>query len=192
MINYTQRLDNAIKRTAWAHEQAKQHRKGTDTPYVIHSFGVMVIASNVTEDEDILIACLMHDILEDVDSSIYGEREMRDNFGDRVVSIVKDITKDAAEPDWHARAKAYLSHLENQASEEAVIVSSADKIHNLLSILDDYDTVGDELWELFTTKSSRDQLWWYESILNIIKVRKAPAKLIDQLTGMVKELRKIS
>lgn len=117
---------------------------------------------------------------------------MRDNFGDRVVSIVKDVTKDETEPDWHARAKAYLSHLENQASQEAVIVSSADKIHNLLSILDDYNTVGDELWELFTTKSSRDQLWWYESILKIIKVRKAPAKLIDRLTGLVKELRKIS
>lgn len=55
--------------------------------------------------------------------------------------------------------------LEHKASDEAVIVSASDKIHNLLSILTDHTTHGDDLWEHFTAKSSADQLWWYESIL---------------------------
>lgn len=189
MINYTERLDNAIRKAAWAHEKQDQHRKGSDVPYIIHSFGVMVIASNVTQDEDILIACLMHDVLEDVDSSIYDENKMSDDFGDRVVAIVKDVTKDENEKDWHERSKAYLKHLEQKASNEAVIVSASDKIHNLLSILTDHTTHGDDLWERFTTKSSADQLWWYESILEVITRRGVPAELRKQLAEHVNTLR---
>lgn len=189
MINYTVRLDKALRIAAWAHEQAGQHRKGSDIPYIIHPFGVMTIASNATSDEDILIACLMHDVLEDVDSSIYSEADMRKDFGDRVVAIVKDVTKDESEKDWHKRSKAYLNHLEHEASNEAIIVSASDKIHNLLSIITDHTTHGDDLWQRFTTKSSADQLWWYESILEVITKRNAPASLIAELSNKVESLR---
>ncbi len=189
MIDYTQRLDKAMRTAAWAHEQQKQHRKGTDVPYIIHPVGVMMIASNVTDDEDILIACLMHDVLEDVDSAIYSEEQMDKDFGERVVEIVKHVTKDESEPTWRLRAEMYLANLENVANDEAVIVSAADKIHNLLSILTDYETAGDVLWERFTTKNAKDQLWWYESILSAIKKRSAPQQLIDTLSGQVEVLR---
>jgi len=189
MINYTVRLDNALRIAAWAHEQAGQHRKGSDIPYIIHPFGVMTIASNATSDEDILIACLMHDVLEDVDSDIYNEQQMRKDFGDRVVAIVKDVTKDESEKDWHKRSKAYLNHLEHKASNEAIIVSASDKIHNLLSILTDHTTHGDDLWERFTTKSSADQLWWYESILGVITRRNVALELSNKLSEQVNMLK---
>jgi hypothetical protein len=181
MINYTDRLDKAIRISAWAHEKQGQHRKGTDIPYIIHPFGVMIIASNATDDEDILIACLMHDVLEDVDYNIYNETKMREDFGDRVVTIVKDVTKDENEEDWHERSKAYLRHLQHKASDEAVIVSASDKIHNLQSILTDYETEGEKLWQRFSTKSSADQIWWYEQIYLVLIRRNAPSELIIQL-----------
>jgi len=189
MISYTHRLDKAIRIAAWAHEQQLQHRKGTDIPYIIHPFGVMLIASNATDDEDVLIACLLHDVLEDVDTSIYDEQTMRADFGDRMVAIVKDVTKDDSVRDWHERSKAYLDHLENKASNEAVIVSASDKIHNLVSILVDYGIEGDNLWNRFSTKSFTDQLWWYESILAVITKRGISAELISQLAGQVEILR---
>ncbi|MBC7512241.1 HD domain-containing protein [Candidatus Saccharibacteria bacterium] len=191
MINYTQRLDSAIRIAAWAHEQAGQHRKGTDIPYIIHPFGVMTIASGVTGDEDTLIACLLHDILEDVDTGIYSEDQMRNDFGDNVVTIVKDVTKDDTLPDWHAISNAYLDHLQNNACDEAVIVSAADKIHNLQATIIDYHAVGEELWQRFTTKNSADQLWWYESILKVLQIRNGPAKLCDDLAARVTKLQQI-
>ncbi len=191
MINYTERFDKALRKAAWAHEQQKQHRKGSDIPYIIHPVGVMMIASNVTDDEDILIACLMHDVLEDVDSTIYDEAMMREDFGVRVVTIVKDVTKDDDKKVWRERSKAYLHHLEYKACEQAVIVSASDKIHNLLSVLVDHSTYGDDIWARFTTKSSADQLWWYESILRVIKKRQAPLILIEDLTAKVESLRLI-
>lgn len=191
MINYTNRLDSALRKAAWAHEKTGQHRKGTDIPYIIHPVGVMMIASNVTGDEDILVACLLHDVLEDVDSNIYDENQMQAEFGDKVLAIVKSVTKDETEADWRTRSKKYLYNLENKASDKAVIVCASDKIHNLLSILIDYETNGDSLWNRFTTNNSADQLWWYQSILEVIINRKAPEMLINQLTELVSALRNI-
>lgn len=191
MIKYTERLDSALRKAAWAHEKTGQHRKGTDIPYIIHPVGVMIIAGNVTEDEDILIACLMHDVLEDVDSSIYNYNKMRDEFGERVVTIVGSVTKDETEKDWRKRSEAYLKHLEYEACDEALIVSASDKIHNLLSILVDYSNYGEELWNRFSTKNSDDQLWWYESILAVIVRRNAPEILVNQLAGQVNSLKDV-
>ena len=189
MINYTERLDLALRKAAWAHEQANQHRKGTDIPYIIHPFGTMLIASSATDDEDVLIACLMHDVLEDVDSEIYSEDDMRKDFGNRVVKLVKDVTKSGEITDWHKRSQAYLNHLEHAASDGAVIVSASDKIHNLQSVLTDYKTVGADLWQIFTTKSKDDQIWWYKSILAVITKRGAPKPLIDTLTAQISHLK---
>lgn len=188
MHTYTKRLDRAIRRASWAHEQQNHHRKGTEIPYIAHPFGAMIIASKVTDDEDILVACLMHDVLEDVDSSIYDEMAMRNDFGDRVVNIVKDVTKDSSVRDWYECAEAYLYHLEHEASDEAIIVSTSDKIHNLHSIIMDYEVHGDDLWNRFTTKNSKDQLWWYSSVLGVAKRRNAPQKLNDHFEKYVETL----
>ncbi len=113
---------------------------------------------------------------------------MRADFGDRVVAIVLDVTKNDSLKDWHERANAYLHHLEHDASDEAVIVSASDKIHNLLSILTDHEACGEELWQRFSTKSSADQLWWYESILGVISRRNVPVILSAELAKQLETL----
>lgn len=187
-VKYTKRLDLAIRRSAWAHEQAKQHRKGTDIPYIIHPFGTMLFASNATDDEDTLIACLLHDVLEDVSPKIYGEKQIVDDFGLEVLNIIKDVTNNGS-PDWYDRSNKYLEHLELKASKRAVIVSAADKIQNISSVLYDLDQIGDKLWDRFSTKNSKDQLWWYQSILEVITKRQAPNILINQLAQKIEELK---
>lgn len=191
MINYTKRLDSAVKRAAWAHEKQNQHRTGTDIPYIIHPFGVMAIASNFTDDENILISCLMHDILEDVSPEIYNEFDMSLEFGKDVVAIVRGVTKDRSVLDWHGQSRAYLAHLRDKASVKSVIVSASDKMHNLLSTLTDYQTHGDNLWQRFSTKSAADQLWWYESIYDIVSTRCDIIELNNQFASQITELRKI-
>ena len=191
MINYTNRLDSAIRRAAWAHERQHQYRTGTDIPYIIHPFGVMTIASNYTDDEDILIACLMHDILEDVSPEIYNEFDMRLEFGDDVVTMVRDVTKSQDIVGWHDQSRAYLDHLRDRADARSVIVSAADKMHNLLSTLADYPVHGDNLWQRFSTKSAADQLWWYESIFDIVSTRCDIVKLNNQFALQLAELRQI-
>lgn len=191
MITYTTRLDKALRRAAWAHEQEGQHRKGTDIPYIIHPVGVMTIASSATDDEDTLIACLLHDVLEDVSPKLYSRQDMVEEFGEHVVSIVSDVTHDIHEKNWYKRSQGYLDHMRLAANSRAVTVCTADKIHNLQSILIDYQEAGDDLWKRFTTKSAADQLWWYESVLELVKELGVSKQLVEIYEPLIDDLRGI-
>lgn len=188
MIHFTERLDKAIRVAARAHDKQGQYRKGSDTPYIIHPFGVMLVASQVTDDEDTLIACLLHDVIEDVDPVIYSREDMQKDFGDRVVRIVMDVSKDESLHDWHESANAYLQHLEHTASDAAVVVSTSDKIHNVTAVITDYKVMGEGLWQIFSTKSADDQMWYYRSILAIVKKRGVDPVLSSQLEALIDEL----
>lgn len=180
---FTDRIEKAIEVSAVAHRN--QSRKGGNIPYAIHPFSVMLVASQVTDDEDTLIACLFHDILEDVPEE-YPEQQMRNEFGDRVVAIVKDVTKDSNIIGWQAGADAYLDHIKT-ADDAAIIVCASDKIHNIMSTVNDHKTLGNELWGRFSAGQER-QIWWYKSILTVITERKAPKILISQLSELVSRL----
>lgn len=186
-MEMTIRLETALNKATYAHRN--QNRKGSELPYIVHPFSVMCIASQVTADEDILIACLMHDVLEDVPEE-YSKEQMRADFGNRVVSIVEGVTKDENLPDWQSRQDAYLKHLQSEASDESVIVSCSDKIHNLMSILLDYSEIGDELWNRFNAGKEK-QLWWYESILRVTTSRLPELKLNEQLKILVTEFKNL-
>ncbi len=180
-MNVTTRLEKAIRIATIAHQE--QRRKGSNTPYITHPYSVMCIAASATQDEDILIACLFHDILEDVPDKYPRERMVMD-FGNRVADIVYGVTKDSTLPSWQSRAEAYLEHLKEEASDESVIVSCADKTHNLMSMLTDYAEVGDGLWERFKAGADR-QLWWYEEVLRVIRYRLPDLVIADDLEALI-------
>lgn len=177
------RLIQAINTAAWAH---RDHvRKGTDIPYVSHVVGVMHLVSQVTDDEDVLIAALFHDILEDVPEE-YSPQRMAEEFGDRVVELVRGVTKDSTLSSWQDRADAYLAHL-READDGSVLISAADKLHNLLSIHADLDELGDELWGRFNSGKER-QLWWYRSVADLVQERLPGNPLGEELARQVERL----
>lgn len=166
---FSKQIEKALIVAAKAHQ--KQFRKSTDIPYITHPVAVFLIAEQYTDDENTLIACLLHDVLEDVPPAIYSESDMVQDFGDEVVKIVKDVSEDktAGEPEkpWRERKEGYLTHLENSKDSRSLLVSVADKIHNLASMVNDYEEVGDKLWERFNA-SKEDELWYYSEIERII------------------------
>ncbi|MCG7272742.1 Bifunctional (p)ppGpp synthase/hydrolase SpoT [Corynebacterium afermentans subsp. afermentans] len=177
------RLIQAINTAAWAH---RDHvRKGTDIPYVSHVFGVMQLVSQVTDDEDVLVAALFHDILEDVPEE-YSPQRMAEEFGDRVVELVRGVTKDSTLSSWQDRSDAYLAHL-READDGSVLISAADKLHNLLSIHADLDELGDELWGRFNSGKER-QLWWYRSVADLVQERLPGNPLGVELAHQVERL----
>jgi (p)ppGpp synthase/HD superfamily hydrolase len=186
-MKFTPRIMKAINTAAFAHR--KQKRKGGGIPYIIHPFAVFYIASEVTDDEDTLIACLFHDILEDVPDE-FTRLEMTEQFGSRVVDIVEGVTMDDMILDWQKRSEAYLEKLERHAPVESVIVSCADKIHNLMSTLQDLKTEGEDVWKRFGAGADK-QLWWYESVLGICQRRIPDHALTRELDTLVEKLREL-
>lgn len=182
----------ALKVASKAHRD--QMRKDTDIPYISHLVAVGMIIGEYTTDEDAVVAGILHDVLEDVRPSIYSEADMRDDFGDKITDIVKDVSEDkvAGEPEkpWIERKKGYLTHLDSLANVEPMIVSTADKIHNLTDMLDEYERVGDELWGKFNA-SKDDELWFYKSFLEIIQKKGIPEKMKADLESLVNMLESV-
>ena len=90
------------------------------------------------------------------------------------------------QPDWRQRKETYLRHLAN-AEEDALLVSACDKVHNAGSIVADLRAEGDAVWQRFTVKDPRLQLWYYAGVTEIL-MRRLPGPLTAELGRIVEEL----
>ena len=105
---YSYAIEQAIRAASVLHKD--QVRKGSvPYPYITHLFAVATIVSDYTTDEDTIVAALLH------------EPPLEDNNRNAV----------------DAQKKQYIKQLKS-ASERALIVSAADKIHNMRSIVEEY------------------------------------------------------
>jgi len=180
----TERFDNALK---FAHKvHRSQPRKETTIPYVSHLLSVAGLVLESGGDEDLAIAGLLHDAVEDAEE-ISGEEMsvlIRSEFGDRVADIV-DGCSDAksspggSKPPWRLRKEAYIKHL-SSASDDVLRVSIADKVHNARSIATDQDRFGEVVWDRFTS-TSEESRWYYTSLRDIYKERISDSYLIKEL-----------
>lgn len=134
---YSYRIEQALRAATILHKD--QVRKGAVAiPYVSHLFAVTMIVSDYTQDEDILIATLLHDTLEDTD---YTAQELREDFGGEVCELVEILTEPQTTEfkslTWKEQKIHYAKSLRG-APEKALIIAAADKIHNMRAIVEEY------------------------------------------------------
>jgi (p)ppGpp synthase/HD superfamily hydrolase len=161
-------------------------RKASTIPYIAHLMGVASLVLEFGGDEDLAIAALLHDVVEDCGGAPML-KEVRRRFGSRVAKIVDGCTDSDTypKPPWRERKETYIRHLKT-ADAETRLVSAADKLNNVRSILSDYRNVGESVWERF--KGGRDgTLWYYRALLDEFLQRK-PNRLIRELQLAINEL----
>lgn len=156
-------IEEAIEVAAEAHHG--QYRKGTSTPYITHPYAVGLILMEAGCPEVVIIAGILHDTVEDTELTLDFIRE---RFGDTVADIVDGCSENKALR-WRARKTERIEALRT-ASPEVCTVTCADKLHNLRTIISEYDDIGDSVWERFHG-GVEDQAWYYRSILNAIADR---------------------
>jgi guanosine-3',5'-bis(diphosphate) 3'-pyrophosphohydrolase len=151
------RLERALQSSARWH--TGQTRKGGDIPYFEHAAAVAMILGRAGFDEDVAIAGLLHDVVEDTDATL---ADVEAGFGAAVAEIVglcSEIKYDAEgrKRPWIDRKLDHLAALAG-ASASAWAVILADKLHNLTCIeLDLAD--GRPVWDQFN--ADRAQVLWY-------------------------------
>jgi (p)ppGpp synthase/HD superfamily hydrolase len=191
---FTPRINEAIKLASHLHRH--QVRKDNNhTPYASHLFSVAMILAEVTDNEDIIIAGLMHDSLEDVPN--YNYQNLVNDCGEHVAEIVKHITEplDANKSEdeqipWLERKEEYLKNLRTGGLESAM-VSTADKIHNTESFISDVEKEGEEFLKRFDS-SLRNKLWFHEQVLLIIEEKLSKEHiLVSRLAASTSEFRKL-
>jgi len=124
-------LHRAIEFAVQAH--SGQDRKYTEVPYISHPINVMLIVREVSDDESMLMAAILHDVVEDTP---IGIEQVQSEFGDRVGALVADLT-DVSKPDDGNRAERKRIDREHtaNASADAKTIKLADLIHNAESIV---------------------------------------------------------
>ena len=187
----TDRFDRALLYATHVH--GGQVRKGTSTPYVAHLLAVAATVLEYGGDEDLAIAALLHDSVEDQGGKARLE-DVRNRFGERVARIVKacsDSLADAAKGErkahWQERKETYIEHL-RKADEDILRVSLADKVHNARAILRDLrkPDIGETIWERFS-QPKKMTLWYYRSLADRFCER-LPGQLSNELREIVQIL----
>jgi len=169
-----------------AEKHSGQTRKRTSVPYISHLMSVAALVLEAGGDEDQAIAGLLHDVVEDCGGQPMLE-EVRTRFGDRVTAIVEGCT-DAytiPKPPWKERKLEYLAIL-READDDIRLVSAADKLHNVRTILADYRSEGDSVWDRFSGRRE-GTLWYYRAVLDVL-LEGNPNRLIGELQRAVEEL----
>src|SRR5579863_5920972 len=167
-------------------KHAGQTRKASTIPYIAHLMGVASLVLEAGGDEDMAIAALLHDVVEDCGGAPML-KEVRRRFGARVAKMVDGCT-DAdtyPKPPWRERKETYIARLKKENAETR-LVSAADKLNNVRSILSDYRTVGESVWSRFA--GGRDGTLWYYRTLRDEFLRSKPNRITRDLLLAVNEL----
>jgi (p)ppGpp synthase/HD superfamily hydrolase len=182
----TRRFDLALQFASGLHHS--QCRKGTPIPYISHLMAVSALVLEAGGDEDLAIAALLHDAVEDQGGppTLLTIRRM---FGDRVANVVMECSDTDREPKppWRERKEQYLAHLLS-ASTDALLVSIADKLHNARSVLADYRRHKENLWMRFNA-GKEEQFWYYGELVRVFTQRRPEDALVTEFARVVKELK---
>lgn len=185
----TDRFVSALAFAIRAH--GEQRRKGTTVPYVSHVLGVAGSVLEFGGDEDLAIAGLLHDAVEDTadhDGPAMAAR-IRATFGDRVADVVNGCsdTDVQRKPPWRARKEAYIAHLAT-APREVLLVSCCDKLHNARTTVIELYENGPDFW-LGTNGTARfnagptEQVWYYRQVAGVLCERLGQDAVLAPLVG---------
>ena len=160
-------VSEAIAFAVKAHDGMR--RKKSQTPYILHPMEAAVIVSTMSDDQNLIAAAALHDVVEDAGVTI---EEVEARFGRRVRELVEAETEDKRADlpptaTWRIRKEESLAVLKNTKDVGVLMVWLGDKLANMRSIYRDWKTEGDALWQRFNQKDAREQAWYYSSIVRL-------------------------
>ena len=191
----TRRFTEAVEYARTLHIEL---RKSSNIPYMAHLLGVTAIVmaeagGPVPVTEDIVIAALLHDAVED-HGGLPRLHDIQSSFGPTVARLVHGLSDSFSEDGndkapWEARKQAYIDRLHLEEL-DALLISAADKLYNARAILDDYREVGPLVWQRFH-RGRNQQLWYFRALLDVFEAR-LPSRVVSDLARTVNELDQLS
>lgn len=192
----TDRISAAFALAALVHE--KQTRKSTDIPYISHPMAVAARVAVWGGSEDQFIAALLHDVVED--GGAQYKPVIEEHFGKHVLDLVmacSDAAPQRGQPKgaWIERKEKYIANLRS-AADEVLLISAADKWHNLASILADAKQLGEMVFDRFIrqdferTDKKKMVLWYYKELLAVYRERNVP--VVVELENLLSEIENVT
>ena len=184
-----EKLNEAIKFATDCH--AGQVRKMANSPYILHPMEVASIIGSITDDENVMIAGLLHDTIEDCN---VDPRLIKEKFGARVSALVQSETEDrlSKQPPsetWQARKEESLIMLEHTKDRDVKILWLGDKLSNIRSFYREHLKQGDRMYQSLNQKDPMMHGWYYRTIAVLLSelsdypAYKEYVDLVDKVFG---------
>ena len=162
-------VSEAIAFAVKAHDGMR--RKKSEAPYILHPMEAAVIVGTMTDDQNLIAAAALHDVVEDANITI---DEIEEKFGKRVRELVESETEDKRadlppESTWRIRKEESLAVLKNTEDIGVLMVWLGDKLANMRAIYRDFKAEGVSMWQRFNQKDPDEQAWYYRSIVKLTK-----------------------
>ena len=146
-------------------------RKLKQNPYILHPLEVAEILSTMTDDQDIVTAGVLHDVVEDTDGTL---PEIRRRFGDRVAELVSSETENKypgedSSATWKKRKEESLFFLKNSKDPGVKMLWLADKLSNIRALAGVYSELGDSIWSRFHQTDPQMHRWYYTKVAEYVE-----------------------
>ena len=166
-MNHTPQIKKAIQFAARKHHGQLRIAHDGPMPYITHLFSVALLVAEDGAPDDVVIAALLHDTLEDTDTT---RKELAETFGERVTVLVEAVTESSDRNlSWKVRKQAYLDQIEH-ADPEALLVAIADKVDNVEDRIAEYEKEGESFLSRWS-QPNEEYLWFYGECLRIAENR---------------------
>lgn len=195
MTGYSDRINHALAFAAKHHD--RQVRKGTRLPYLTHPANVAIILARYGQDDETVMAGILHDVIEDCVRDSWSREMLEDRIGDKFGSSVLEtvlavthrrVDEQGNELDKEEQKADYLERLAS-ASTHARWVCAADKVHNGNSLLADLRRTldADTVWGRFSV-GREGTIRWYRAVYDRLSSLGFEAPIIAELRAVVEAL----
>ncbi len=148
-------------------------RKFSGVPYILHPIELAQILSTMTNDQEVITAGILHDVVEDTDGTL---AEIERRFGERVAQIVaseseEEYPSEDRRATWRRRKEGSLNMLRNSDDIGVQQLWLADKLANIRSLAREYSEQGDSIWAGLNQGDPAQQRWYYRSVGEAVELQ---------------------
>src|SRR5882724_9454492 len=185
---YSEQIQKAIRFSTKTHEvYQKQKRKGKDIPYITHPLIVGLILSRAGASEDVIVAGILHDTIEDsVAEKKVTVAMVEERFGPAVAQMVSDVTEHEKSLPWDVRKQQALEHIPD-FSHDSLLVKAADVISNVSDLIQDIAEKGDSIFESFNGPKE-NTISRYLGVIRAVRSKWPESPLVADLNKIEKTL----
>jgi (p)ppGpp synthase/HD superfamily hydrolase len=166
---FTPSIRKAIVFSIKTHEvYQKQKRKGKDIAYITHPLTVGLILARANAGEDVVVAGILHDTIEDsIDKKKVTRGMLAERFSKNVADLVESVTEQQKDLEWEKRKHEALEHIKT-FSRDSLLVKSADIISNVSEIIEDYRKEGPNIFRRFNAPKEKVVRHYKETMETIL------------------------
>ncbi len=187
---YTPNVEKAIRFAIKVHQlDQNQTRKGSKIPYIIHPLSVAMVVARAGGNEEAIISAILHDTIEDASLDYpVTKQDIAKEFNDNIAEMVDDLTEPTGTGSW-AERKRQATEKVLKGSHDSQLIKSADILLNISDLIEEYKTIGDEMFKTsFTHASKMDYLDGYKNRIEALANSWPENPLIPELQERVKVL----